>query len=362
MREPIVKRLAILAVGALAVAGLVTSSLGQDKPRQKAIYTVTTKNVSVALSAHSSIPLTLGYWGAEGVDLEVTSIEGSTAGLQQLAAGNVQFVTVGPEVALMAREKGVKVKSFYVVNSVTIFRVVVPKDSPIQTAADLRGKTIGVSALSSGAVPVARAIVSSGGLNPDADVKWLAVGIGGPAALALRQKNIDAMALWGDFQAGLENLGLQFREITAPFLKDLLGQVVIARDDYLAQHPDVAIAFGRGMAKATLFGLTNPPAAVRMHWKMYPETKPQIADEARALRESIHVFNARFETQRVDNRDDKRFGASSAAQWNRLKSIYKEQGLIQGNVDASEVFTNALVDEINRFDQQAVIRHAREYK
>src|SRR5206468_3887253 len=125
MREPIVKRLAILAVGALAVAGLVTSSLGQAKPRQKAIYTVTTKN------------------------------------------------------------------------------------SPIQTAADLRGKTIGVSALSSGAVPVARAIVSSGGLNPDADVKWLAVGIGGPAALALRQKNIDAMALWGDFQAGLENLGLQ---------------------------------------------------------------------------------------------------------------------------------------------------------
>src|SRR5207253_2799793 len=112
----------------------------------------------------------------------------------------------------------------------------------------------------------------------------------------------------------------------------------------------------------TLFGLTNPPAAVRMHWKMYPETKPQIADDARALRESIHVFNARFETQRVDNRDDKRFGASSAAQWNRLKSIYKEQGLIQGNVDASEVFTNALVDEINRFDQQALIRQAREYK
>src|SRR3989475_4990309 len=266
MREPIVKRLAILAVGALAVAGLVTSSLGQDKPRQKAIYTVTTKNVSVALSAHSSIPLTLGYWGAEGVDLEVTSIEGSTAGLQQLAAGNVQFVTVGPEVALMAREKGVKVKSFYVVNSVTIFRVVVPKDSPVETAAHVRGKTVGVSALSSGAVPVARAIVSSGGLNPDADVKWLAVGIGGPAALALRQKNIDAMALWGDFQAGLENLGLQFREITAPLLKDLLRQVVIARDDYLPHHPHVAIALGRGMAKATLLGLPKPPAPLRTPW------------------------------------------------------------------------------------------------
>src|SRR5262249_21198521 len=99
-----------------------------------------------------------------------------------------------------------------------------------------------------------------------------------------------------------------------------------------------------------------------VHWKMYPETRPQIADEARALRESIHVFNARFETQRVDNRDDKRFGASSAAQWSRLKAIYKEQGLIQRNVDAADGFTNALVDETNRFDQQAVIRQAKEYK
>jgi hypothetical protein len=31
-------------------------------------------------------------------------------------------------------------------------------------------------------------------------------------------------------------------------------------------------------------------------------------------------------------------------------------------VDASEVFTNALGDEINRFDQPAVVREAREWR
>jgi len=355
------KRYALAAFGLLAIAMVVTGVFAQDKSK-KAVYTVTTKNLSVALAAHSSIPSTLGYWNAEGADIEVTSVEGSTAGLQQLAAGNIQFTTVGPEVAIMAREKGVKVKSFYVVNSVTIFRVVVPRESAIQTAADLRGKTIGVSALTSGAVPVARAIVSSGGLNPDRDVKWLTVGVGAPAALAVKQKSVDAMALWGDFQAGLENQGLLFREVSAPFMKDLLGQIVIARDEYLAEHPEVAIAFARGLAKATLFGLTNPEAAVRMHWKMYPQTRPHGMEEARAMQESIHVFNARFETQRVDNRDDKRFGASSFAQWTRLKTIYKEQGLIQGNLDVNEAFTNSLIDEINRFDQVAVIRQAKDYR
>src|SRR4029077_14177669 len=94
---------------------------------------------------------------------------------------NIQFATVGPETALLAREKGVKIKSFYAISRVTIFRVVVPQASSLQTAPDLRGKTIGVSALTSGAVPVARALLASGGVDPDKDVKWLPPGGGRPA-------------------------------------------------------------------------------------------------------------------------------------------------------------------------------------
>jgi NitT/TauT family transport system substrate-binding protein len=138
-------------------------------------------------------------------------------------------------------------------------------------------------------------------------------------------------------------------------MKDLLGQVVVARDDFLAEHPDVAIAFARGLAKATLFGLTNPEAAVRIHWKVYPQTRLQGADEPVALSNALRIFNARFETQRVDNREDPRWGASSPAQWARLNAL-------QGAVDVNEVFTNQLIDEINRFDQQAVIRQAKEYR
>jgi len=350
-----------LAFVVLSVLVSAAASAQQKAPK-KAIYTITTKDVSVGLSANSSIPLTLGYWKSEGLDLEVTTLEGSTAGVQQLAAGNIQFATVGPETALISREKGVKIKAFYAISRVTIFRVVVPRGSPIQTAADLRGKTIGVSALTSGAVPVARALVASAGLDPDKDVKWLAVGVGAPAAVAITQKSVDAMALWGDFQAGLENRGLAFQEITAPFMKDLLGQVVVARDDFLAEHPDIAVAFARGLAKATLFGLTNPEAAIRIHWKLYPQTRPQSADEPRAIKEALHVFNARFDTQRVDNRDDKRWGFSSPAQWTTLKALYKDQHLIQGTVDVNDVSTNQLIDEINRFDQAAVIRQAREYR
>src|SRR6202022_764964 len=134
---------------------------------------------------------------AEGLDIEVTTLDGSTAGLRQLVAGNIQFATVGPEVAMIAREKGVKVKSFYVVSGVTIFRVVVPRDSTIQSVGDLRGKSIGVSALSSGAVPVAKALLASGGLDPDKDVKWVGVGTGAPAGTAPNKKNEERMGRRG---------------------------------------------------------------------------------------------------------------------------------------------------------------------
>ena len=117
-----------------------------------------------------------------------------------------------------------------------------------------------------------------------------------------------------------------------------------------------------GLAKATLFGLSNPEAAIRIHWKLYPQTRPQAVEEPRALKEALHVFGARFETQRVDNREDKRWGASSPAQWAALKALYREQHLIQGTVDVNEVFTNQLIDEINRFDQPAVIRQAKDYR
>ena len=105
----------VLGVALVLTAAVSQHVTAQQKTLKKAIYTITTKDISVGLSANSSIPQTLGYWKAEGLDLEITTLEGSTAGVQQLAAGNIQFATVGPETALIAREKGVKIKAFYAI-------------------------------------------------------------------------------------------------------------------------------------------------------------------------------------------------------------------------------------------------------
>jgi NitT/TauT family transport system substrate-binding protein len=354
-----------LVVGVVAVAlAVVAVGMGaaQDKPLKKVVFAVTTKDISVGHAAHSSLPVALGYWKAEGLDVEVASVEGSAAGMQQIGSGNIQVVSLGPEEIIIGREKGVKIKGIYVQARTTIFRIVVPADSPIKTVAELKGKTIGVPALASGSVPFAKALVASVGMDPEKDIKLLAVGVGAPGMLALQQKKVDALGLWDTLQASLENRGLALRRLDLPMVQEMIGQTLATSDGYLAENADALVGFARGISKAILFGVTNPEAAVRIHWKLYPQTRPQAGDEAKLLKEAIHVFNARFELQRVDNRADKRFGIATPAQWQTLLNIYKDQKIVQGSVPAADLYTDRLIERINTFDQHAVIRQAREYK
>ena len=351
--------LAIMGV-LLAIWG--AAGLAQDKPLKKVVFAVTTKDISVGHSAHSSLPQALGYWKEEGLDVTVTSVEGSVAGMQQLAAGNLQIVSLGPEEIVIGREKGVKIKGFYVQARETIYRIVVAADSPLQKLADLKGKTIGVPALASGSVPFAKALVASVGLDPEKDVKILAVGVGAPGRLALQQKTVNCLALWDTLQASIENSGMQLRRLDSPLIQEMLGQTLATRDDQVTENAAILIGFARGVAKATVFGLANPEAAIRIHWKIYPETKPQTGDEAKALKDALNVFNARFSLQRVDNRADPRFGIGTLAQWDKLKSIFKDQKIIEGSVPAADFYTSALLEQINRFDRAAIVKQAKEYK
>jgi len=344
----------------LAIWG--AAGLAQDKPLKKVVFAVTTKDISVGHSAHSSVPQALGYWKEEGLDVAVTSVEGSAAGMQQLAAGNLQIVSLGPEEIVIGREKGVKIKGFYVQARETIYRLVVPADSPLQKVADLKGKTLGVPSLASGSVPFAKALVASVGIDPEKDLKILAVGVGAPGRLALQQKTVDCLALWDTLQASIENSGMALRRLDLPMVHEMLGQTLATRDDQVTENAAMLVGFARGIAKATVFGLANPEAAVRIHWKMYPQTKPQTGDEAKALKDALNVFNARFMLQRVDNRPDTRFGIGTLAQWEKLKSIFKDQKFIEGTVPAADLYSAALVDQINKFDRAAIVAQAKAYK
>ena len=59
---------------------------------------------------------------------------------------------------------------------------------------------------------------------------------------------------------------------------------------------------------------------------------------------------------------EERYGIATLAQWTTLQNIFKEQKIVQGSVPPADLYTDKLVDQINKFDHQAVIRQAKEYK
>jgi NitT/TauT family transport system substrate-binding protein len=323
---------------------------------EKVVYAVTTSNISVGHAAQSSIPLAEGFWKAEGLDVEVIGLSGATAGIQQVASGQVDFATVGGDALLIARAKGIKVKAVYTYARRSIYRIVVPDAESVKTLADFKDKTLGVPDMSAGSVPYARAALASAGVDPQSGVKWISVGIGGQAANAFRQKVIDGWAAWDTVISSMENNGFKFRFIDPPWIEEILGNVIVAREETIEKKPDLVVKVARGIAESSVFGLANPDGALRNHWKMYPETKPaEVNDET--FRQARRIFDSRFDLTKLE--PGVKWGENMPAQWRRMADISIEEGLVPKNFDVSGCYTNQFISQINEFDQKKIEADAR---
>lgn len=354
------KRSGMVVWRLVAIALLMWVPLvGPADAQVKTSFAPTTLQISIGHAAVSSIPLGMGYWKEEGLDVDVFGVNGSTAGIQQLAAGNLDFCSVGGEALLAARAKGAKVRAVYMYARRPIYHTVVLASSKIQTLKDLRGQTIGRSSTTEANVLFTNAALRSEGLDPDKDVTWLTVPVGA-FAMALQKGDIGALSSWDTMIASLQARGLTFRDLEPAYNDELFGNVIIAREDTIEKQPDLVVKVLRGIAKATQFGLANPEAAVRLHWKLYPQTKPQNADETAAMRESLGIFESRF--KELELSDTTKYGENLPAQWTRVTKIAEEEKIVPPDFDPSGLWTNQFVDAVNAFDRAAVIAQAKAWK
>jgi NitT/TauT family transport system substrate-binding protein len=325
-------------------------------------YLLTSPSPNVAEAAHSSVPEHLGYWKNANLDVEVVPFSGSTGATQLVIANSAQFTMASPEALLVGRQEGATIKGVYNHTREPIYSIAVVEDSPIKRLEDLKGKTIGVLSLASGAVPVAKAMLRGAGLDPEKDVRWLPIGLGPQSANALKANQVDAIAMWDWAYALLENSGFHFRQFGTPQTAALLSLMLITNEDFLNSHREDTVKFAQGIAKGALFALTNPEAAVRIHWERYPASKPTNIPEDQALREAVHVLQARLSKYRVDNRTDPRFGAFTRQEWESTQGFFFDVGMINKKPDVSTYYTNDLIDQINNFDKAAVVKQAESYK
>jgi NitT/TauT family transport system substrate-binding protein len=303
----------------------------------------------------------LGYFAEEGLDVDYVPSDGSVQAAQITGAGTAEYgiATAEGVVAAAGRGTDMGVIFVYMVYHEPIFGLAVKKDSPVRSPRDLKGKTIGVASMGSAGLTAAKAMLHEEGVDPEKDANYVAVGIGAVAGKALEDGRVDALALWDEQYAILQTLGLNFREL--PFTENyrkLSGAGVLVRRDYLAKNRAQVLRFCRAIARATIFGLTNPEAAVKVNWDVFPESKPKGVEEAKALRDAVFVFKRRAAKWDPNLGGDKRWGGMTAEEWKAYLTFLN----LEGKVDLSKIYTTDLLDEVNRFDKGKVQEQARAYR
>jgi NitT/TauT family transport system substrate-binding protein len=350
---------------AVIVAVVALGAAAADTPAFAELRTVRVgwcaKTVSSA-AAPFAIAQKLGWFEKDGIKVELVPLPGSTDCMKLVATKDLQVSLPSVEPLAIIRPQGVNAKFFYTAYQSNIYGIAVPIDSPIKSMADLKGKRIGVTSMASAGVVVARALAKQAGLDPDHDISIVVAGESAQTAALLRSRQVDALSQFDTQYALTINAGAKLRFLDHPEIRKFPSNGFVALEDYLKTNRKDAVALAHGYAMGTVFAMANPEAAVRILWEIYPQTKAIGKDEATALKDDLLTLDARAKNWRYEPVDGKRWGDNVEKNYQAYLDWLLAQGVLKTKADAKNLVTNELLDEVNRFNAEAIRGEARAYK
>lgn len=202
-----------------------------------------------------------GYFEEEGLDIELVLVAQDTAML--VSTNKIDAVMVTPNIFPGASE-GLDIKIIEAAHTGCI-QGATTKDSGIKSAADLKGKRVGVAA--EGDVPQLQLSeeMRQAGLDPRKDVEWL-IYPDAQLELALEQGEIDAFASWDPFTTmALENgYELFFSTTSGDFFKKDICCFYGMNPNTLKKNPELGKKLAKAFAKANEFIMSNPQEAAEI--------------------------------------------------------------------------------------------------
>jgi NitT/TauT family transport system substrate-binding protein len=196
------------SMAALSVASVAAPVLWAQPRLEKT-------KIAVAVGGKAAfyyLPLTiaeqLGYFKAEGLEVEISDFAGGSRALQAVVGGSADIVSGAYEHTINLQSKGQKFQAFVLQGRAPAISMgISPKTMPhYKTVADLKGKKIGISAPGSSTNMVANLILSRAGIQAG-DVSFIGVGTAAGALTALRSGQIDAMSNVDPVMTMLEQKG-----------------------------------------------------------------------------------------------------------------------------------------------------------
>lgn len=321
--------------------------------------------LSYIVANQSSLPVRLGFFEEEGLSVahELAGQGAAGAVLQMVARRNADIGSGTFDGVLLQAAAGNDLGLIFFYNQIRAshLSVITLPDSPINSIADLRGKTIGVQSLGGSPMKTVSLILREQGIDPSSDVTFVAVGIAAQALQAMRSGECDAYVASRGTVSGMEAVGAQFKFLDLPeWMREVTGAGLFTSRDYLQSNRQALVGIGRSVAKSTVFMKANPEAAVRIHWDIYPEQVPQGTSFDQAVTTAIAGLNRQLQVLEFQPHETVlKYGYTAPESSRRILQINE---IDPDSVDIGRFYTNDLIDEINDFDIAEIEDMARNYR
>jgi ABC-type nitrate/sulfonate/bicarbonate transport system substrate-binding protein len=263
---------------------------------------------------------------ADGLEVVATGFRGDAQLQQALAAGSVD-IGLGSGPSLGFRVKGapaIGVAAMY--GPPSNLALLVPKDSPLKSPADLKGKRVGVTTVGSLTDWLVRELSRQQGWGSDG-IKIVALGAIQARLAAMERGELDATVQEAANGYQLEEEGrtrnlLLFGTIA----KDFYTHVIYATDDMIEKRPDLLRRFLRGWFRTIAFMRQNRDFTVRSEAKTLDISPGVVAK----------VYDAQMPSFSAD-------GAWDPKAIEVIRHSLKELGILPNVPDAKAIYNDAFV-------------------
>ena len=223
-------------------------------------------DVTIAVGGKSSLyylPMALadrlGYFKAEGLNVEIADFAGGSKALQAMLGGSADVTAGGFDHVIVLQARGQKIQAFVLMLSVPAISLGVVKDkaATYHSPKDLKGMKIGVTAPGSTTHMFVNRVLAMGGVAPD-EVSIIGVGSGPTAVAAARGGQIDALSNVEPAITMLERSGVLTvvaESVSEQGAKAVFGEklptgCLYTKQEFIQKNPNTVQALTNGIVRA----------------------------------------------------------------------------------------------------------------
>ncbi len=200
-----------------------------------------------------------GHFKKQGLDAKVLGGHGSAQAIQQLTSGAAQFIRAAGIDLMQAVGSAQKLPlvSISTLYQAGTFRMISPAEKPINTAQELKGKTVGVVSVGGATEVLLNLMLRKVGLKPE-DVPRQVTG-NSPGTLQLaRQGRVDCFIASTEVVAALERAHETIVSWSTDKYVPMPGQGYVTTRDEVDHRSDRALRFLRAMKGSVNELMTQP--------------------------------------------------------------------------------------------------------